>query len=125
MENFQEKKGSLRILKSWPVLIFLSILILFFGFGVFQFMNENKETTKNRIIAEEKVKELEDRKDKLLFDIDNLNTDEGKERVFRENFGLAKEGENLIVVLDEKNNTEEVKIVPQKGFLNFLKNWFK
>ena len=66
-----------------------------------------EETSKNRDIAELKLVELNKNKDKLISDIENLNTDRGKEASIRDKFGLAKEGEGLIVVVDEKVNTVE------------------
>ncbi|MEK7564336.1 MAG: septum formation initiator family protein [Patescibacteria group bacterium] len=82
-------------------------------------MNLTKE---NREIAEEQLAQLKNKKQKLSNDIENLNTEEGKETIFRENFGLAKEGENLIIVLDEKNKEEE-KISSKSGFFSKLLFW--
>ncbi|KKR79782.1 MAG: Septum formation initiator [Candidatus Nomurabacteria bacterium GW2011_GWA2_40_9] len=124
MRNFQEKKSGRRILESWPFLVVLTVVILVFAYGVFDLLNKMKDTKENKDIAEAKVNELENRKEKLGEDINNLNTDEGKERVFRENFGLARAGEGLIVIVDDKEKIAD-ETVEKKGFFSFLKNLFK
>ncbi|MDQ3075839.1 MAG: septum formation initiator family protein [bacterium] len=106
MRDFQDKNknGILkRIFYSTFGIVFLSLLVLAFAWGVVDFMLKMKETVKNKEIAEYKVVELEKRKEKLVRDINDLSTDEGKEAVFRENYGLAKEGEGLIIVVEDKS----------------------
>ena len=111
-------------MRSKPILIFLSILLLFFVWGVVGFWNKMKETSLNKAIIENKVAELEQKKEKLTTDINNLKTDQGKEASIREKFGLAKEGEGLIVVVDDKNK-QETKDTSSGGFFSFIKNMFK
>lgn len=80
-------------------------------------------TAENKKIVENQITTLEQQKQKLTSDINNLNTDQGKEEIFRENFGLAKQGEGEIVILD--NNTPSPSPAPSSGFWGFLKNLFK
>ena len=84
-------------------------------------------TGENKKIAENKIKELEQEKEKLSSDIAKLKTDAGIEESIREKFGLAKEGEGVIVIVEDKNKTEVSDIKPP-GFLSslfFWRNWFK
>ena len=83
-----------------------------------------QETEKNKKIAEDKVTTLEQQKEKLSADINDLSTTEGKEKLFRENFGLAKEGEDMIVIVEDKNPPVTPKPA-SSGFWSFLKNLFK
>jgi cell division protein FtsB len=83
-----------------------------------------QETEKNKKIAEDKVTTLEQQKEKLSADINDLSTTEGKEKLFRENFGLAKDGEDMIVIVEDKNPPVAPKPAPS-GFFSFLKNIFK
>lgn len=127
MNNFQGKKDKKmlpRILQSTVGLVFLSIVLVFFISTVISFVGKRAETAKNKNIAQEKVMQLQKRKEQLIYDIENLNTDTGKEKIFRENFGLALEGENLIVVVDEKKTPETPSEDTQKGFFDFFKNMF-
>ncbi len=49
---------------------------------------------------ETELKGLQDRNTELRSQVDRLKTPEGVEEVARENLGMVKEGENLVVVLD-------------------------
>jgi len=123
MRNFQKKRVWRNIMESKPVLIVLGIIILIFAWNVLRFWNKMGETAKNEKMAEEKVAELQQKKEKLTADINSLQTDPGKERVFRENYGLAKEGEDLTIVVEDKNAPAPVQ--PSSGFFGWLKNLFK
>lgn len=112
-------------MQSKPVLILLGILILIFAWNILGFWNRMQNTRKNNKIIEDKITTLMEQKGKLSADINNLNTDQGKEEVFREKFGLAKEGENEIVIVDDKNPPVAPASTPSSGFWGFLKNIFK
>ena len=84
-----------------------------------------EETGKNRKIVEDKITELEKSKEKLNSDITKLKTEQGIEESIREKFGLAKEGENMILIIDDKNSSEIPKNTDSGGFFSFLKNLFK
>lgn len=124
MKNFQEKRGWRNIVQSKPFLILFSIVILFFSWNVFVFWNKMQETVKNKNIVEDKITLLKKQKEEISSEINSLNTVEGKEKFFRENLGLVKEGEDVTVVVEDKNPP----IVPKptsSGFWSFLTGWFK
>jgi len=125
MRSFQQNRKWKNVFESWPVLLCLGILLLFLMWVVIGFLSKMQTTRENRRIAESKVLELRDKKEKLSSDIENLKTDAGKEQIFRENFGLAKEGEGLIVVVDDKN-ASKVEEEKHKSFLSlfFFWEWF-
>jgi hypothetical protein len=128
MRNFQQKKVWRTIMQSKPVLIILGLVILFFAWNVLGLWNKMEDTARNKKVIEDKVATLRLQKEKLTSDISSLQTDQGKEKIFRENFGLAKEGEDMIVVLDDKNAPAAPKHASSTGFFSFLffwKNWFK
>ena len=84
------------------------------------------EARKYRDIAENKVTELLDKKDQLHTEINTLNTDKGKESLIREKFGLAREGEGMIVVINPKKNEEvEGNQEKQSNFFSFFNRLFK
>ncbi|MEX2028314.1 MAG: septum formation initiator family protein [Candidatus Curtissbacteria bacterium] len=128
MRNFQRKRGWTNVLYSKPVLIFLGILVLFFAWNVFGFMGKMEITRENRKLAENKVTELEREKAKLSADIARLGTEKGIEETIRDKFGLVKEGEGLIIVIEDKN-APQIEIEENTGgifsMFYFWKNWFK
>ena len=110
-------------MQSKPVLILLAVVLVLFAWKVIGLTGKLQETYKNKKIEQEKIADLEARKTKLSSDIEKLGTDKGKEEVIRENFGFVKEGEQVIVVVDEKNKTA-IQVQPKKGFLGWFKNLF-
>lgn len=125
MRNFQEKKRLKNILESRLVLIFLFIVLVFFAWGVIRLIAKLRETSKNRENAFLKVAELKKTKEHLSAEIGNLKTDKGLEENIREKFGLAKEGEGLIVVVDDKNPADGDETQKQNWLERLFNNWFK
>lgn len=125
MKNFKEKKGFKYIMQSWPVLVFLLLILMFFAFGVFRFMIKMVETSRQRGLTETKHRELEQNKEKLLYNIENLKTDKGIEENIREKFGLVKDGEGLIIVVDSKESSDLNSENKPNWFLSLFKRWFK
>ena len=125
MRDFQKNKSLKRTLHSKVFLVFLGVIIVFFSYNIFGFVNKMKETEKNKQIVKEKLTSLEKSKEKLNADIAKLNTEGGVEARIREKFGLAKEGDGMILIVEEEkpNNTEEKE--HQNSFLYFFSKWFK
>jgi cell division protein FtsB len=110
-------------MQSKPVLILLGFLVLFFAWNILGFWNKMRETAQNKKIAAENVASLQKQKDQLSSEINSLNTEEGKEAFIRENYGLAKQGEEEIVITDNENSPPTPST--SSGFWGFLKNLFK
>ena len=124
MRSFQRKRGLRDIIHSRPILAVLGLVALFFAWGVIGFMSKAQITRENRQIAENKIAELEEKRERLSLEIAKLKTESGIEENIREKFGLAKEGEGLIVVV-ENQSEKEAEESQSGGFLSFLKNLFK
>lgn len=127
MKDFKSKKSDFRmILESWPILFLLGFLIIFFIFNIFSFVLKMNDLKKEKNLAKEEVSDLKNKKDRLDFEIKNLNTEEGKERFIREKFGYAKPNEGLIVVVNDKSSIlNEKENEKDYGFFSFILKWFK
>lgn len=125
MRNFQEKKTARNIIQTWPFLLLFSGILIFFAWGVIRFLVKLEETSNNRDIAELKVSELNKNKTKLVSDIESLQTDKGLEENIRQKFGLAKEGEGLIVVVDDKSKIDANAVEKKNWFMSLFTGWFK
>ena len=124
MRKYQKKSIYSKYLETWPSIFVLFLLVVMIGWGVAGLLGGLRETIKNKNIANAKVLELQERKTRLSYDIENLETDAGKEKIFRENYGLAKEGEELIIIVEDKN-IDKNKEKEKKGIFGAFKNWFK
>ncbi len=125
MKNFQKGGKWKHIMQSKLFLMFLGVVILVFIYSMFGLVGKMEETSRNRKIAEDKITELEKSKEKLNSDISKLKTEQGVEENIREKFGLAKEGENMILVVDDKNSAQTGKTENSGGFFSWLKSLFQ
>lgn len=122
MRDFQQKKKWRNMLESWPVLFFLGILLLLFAWGVFGLLFRMHATRENRKLAEVKLAELKEKKEIFSNDVAKLGSETGIEESIREKFPVVKEGEGLIVVVEDKSLSEELK-KEEKGFFSKLLFW--
>ena len=53
-----------------------------------------------RAVAETEYRDLVEREEKLKNDIQGLTTQRGQEAVLRERYGLAKEGEQMVFIVE-------------------------
>ena len=126
MRNFQEKKGWRNVMQSKPALVLLGIVVLAFAWSVVGLVGKMRETVKNKTIVEDKIAELQQTKEKLSADIEKLKTEKGVEESIREKFGWVKEGEGVIVVVED-NSSNQTGQEPESsgGFFSWLKNLLK
>lgn len=113
------------MLESKPVLILLGMVILIFTWSVLRFWIKMSETGKNKALVQEKTEALREQKETLVTDINKLKTDRGKEEFVRENFGLAKEGEDVIIIVEDEAVKTEPKRGKISGFFAFFADLFK
>lgn len=128
MRNFQKKRGWRNIFESKPVLVLLVILLFAFAWSIAGFMSKMKQTSENRKLAEQKLSKLESDKAQLSANIAKLNTEDGVEASIRDKYGYVKEGEELIVIVDAKEDEEKDANSSSGSFFSslfFWKNWFK
>lgn len=122
MRNFQQKKRWRSVVESWPVLILLSILLLFFAWGIIGLFRRMQVTTENRKIAEIKLQELQRKKEIFTTDVAKLGSEGGVEESIREKFPVVKEGEGLIIVVDDKDKAPE-PTQEKKSIFSYLLFW--
>jgi cell division protein FtsB len=124
MKNLGNQNRWWSIMQSRFVLAVLFVITLVFAWSVLGFWGKMSDTRKNKQLVETKVLELQKEKERLSADISKLNTEEGVEDSIREKFGLAKEGEQLIVVVDEESKEVEEE-EGSNWFTSFFSNLFK
>ncbi|HEV7702259.1 MAG TPA: septum formation initiator family protein [Candidatus Paceibacterota bacterium] len=122
MRDFQQNKRWKNVVESWPVLVFLGILLFLFAWGIIGLMSRMQTTRENRKIAENKLKEFQDKKRTFEADVAKLDSQNGIEETIRERFPVVKEGEGLIVIVDDKTKAPESE-APKGGFFSFLFFW--
>jgi len=84
-------------------IIILAVLVLFAGNATWNLYLKYREAKFNRDIAQTELEKLQKREKNLLMELDKLSTDRGVEEELRKKFGIVKEGEEVIVIVEPKS----------------------
>ncbi|MCX6752756.1 MAG: septum formation initiator family protein [Candidatus Nomurabacteria bacterium] len=125
MKNSQEQNIFQKIVHSKLGLIIFGIFVVFFGWSIIKFAGKYQDIVKNRKISEDKITQLQQEKDRLTKDINTLNTQSGVEATIREKYGLAKDGEGMIVITDNQDKKTDTNTQTDNSILSKIKGWFK
>lgn len=109
--------------------IALTLLLVVFGaflkatVGVYQ---KERLARAQRELIEERVYTLEERRATLSRDLERLETERGVEEEIREKFRVVKEGEQLLILVDENQtaNARNVRPIENRGWFARLLDWF-
>lgn len=120
------QRRRLKRLLSSPVtaVVFLVVaaFLLHATWGVYK---KERESRLNRERAEELLGTLQAREKTLAGDIEKLKTDRGLEEEIRERFPVAREGEEVVVIVEPVGDASAKKALPAVGFWERLKRFFK
>lgn len=120
MLEFQDKKRFRRILYSRITFILVVILCVFVGKATFSMYQSNNLTEEKRKIAESELMAVKARESSLRAQIISLKTERGVEEELREKFRVVKNGEGVIIVVDQD---KKEATTTKSGFTGFF-NWF-
>jgi cell division protein FtsB len=70
------------------------------GWGAWGAFQKERESGAMRVNAEQQLADLEARRTQVTATIHDLSTDRGKEAVLREQYGMARPGEELVIVVE-------------------------
>jgi len=125
MLDFQEKHKTRRFMYSKPVLVFLAVVLLFFLNKIWGLYQTSEESLGKANEAKAELRSLEERKSELEQRVSFLKTERGQESEIRDKFMVGKEGEGVIMVVDQPSATTTEIVPPEPsfwaGFLNFFR----
>lgn len=125
MKEFQKQPKKRSILHSPLALLVFAFFLIVFLFNTAGLIRKNHETAQNKARAVAENEKLLKQKEEISKDIDNLSDPKYTEEIIREKFGAVKEGEGVVIVVDDTTNAETaVAASAQGGFWNFFKNLF-
>lgn len=122
MFNFREKRIFERILYSKATLGALSILFFFALSAVWGVYEKYHEAKRNKDAALAEYELMEGRVHSLETDVALLQTDRGVEKKIREEFGFAKEGEGVIIIVPDEVREDIPPLRKENLFGDLLKN---
>ena len=103
MLDFKRKSKFRKILYTRGLIILLGIFVLFLGNAAWNAYQKYSIAKKNRDNAVMELKKLQERGEKLQEDLGLLSTEKGIESELRRRFNIVKEGEDVIVIIDNKD----------------------
>jgi len=114
-----------KILYSPTFLIAAVIIGIVFLIQTIGLISKQQLTLSKKKLSKDELLELEIQKKSLEYDISTLKTEDGQEKKIREEFGLTKEGEGVILIVNKDNQEETVTQKSKNGgFWDFLKSLF-
>lgn len=113
-----------RLIRSPFTYVVLIVVILIFSISAVG-------TYKKSRIAKEKTKQVEAQLEMLLgqeehlkSSLEDMNTEYGMEKALREKFGIVKEGEVSVIIVDPKEEEKVDNKKEKRGIFNFIRQIF-
>lgn len=120
MRDFERKRKIRKVLYSKGVLLLLLLLLVLVGRATWGLYAKERESRRNLDRVEAELLGLQLREEKLRADIARLKTPEGVETEIREQFQVAKPGEKMIVLVDDRQENPEQKAEERSLLSKFL-----
>lgn len=107
--DFQQKWRFKSIMYSKGMRIFLMIIALYSLFSAYTVYQKKRQSDKDVHEAELRLLVLSAKETVLLQEIDHLQTDEGLEAEIRSKYSVAKDREQVVVLVEDKPIIPEVQ----------------
>lgn len=107
------------------VLIVLFCVLILFIYNIIGLIEKERETTEKKNVILSNIETLRNREKTLSNDIEKLKTEEGVEETIRDKYQVVKEGEKMVVIVDEEE--KKASITPKEtkhGFVEWIKSIF-
>lgn len=125
----REKRIWPRILHSRITLAIILALCVFLAMSVYERYMIEREMAERRSEAEDELQELQERKRELEEKVDYLSADHGIEAEIRKHFDVAREGEQVVIIVDGEEQaaavaaSHEQATTSEEGFWSRLIPW--
>lgn len=107
------------------VLLVLFCVLIIFIYNIVGLIEKERETSKKKNITLSNIETLRAREKSLSDDIAKLKTEEGVEEIIRDKYQVVKEGEKMVVIVDEeKKETLDLEEKNKHGFFEWVKRMF-
>lgn len=101
---YRAKRKATRALFSMPVVLTLAVLTFFSLRGTAESFRIHSEQSDKYNSAQEDLASMKAREDALSKENDRLKTARGQEELFREQYMVARAGENVMVITSDKKD---------------------
>jgi cell division protein FtsB len=132
MFDFHEKRKIRSVLYSRPVVAFLCICTIILSFSVYHRYTVAREMKAKLSDREQELSELRSRAELLESKVEYLKNERGIEEELRNRFDVVKEGEQVIILIDEPEvsdkpsffpMSEDARVDEDQSFVDRLRFW--
>ena len=126
MREFQHKRSWQKWVYSKPALLILLILLVLSAKGTWSILGKEKESAANLKRAKAQLAELNSTNSALSQELAGLETTEGVENEIRSKYDVAKNGEQVLVVVDkDSSSASSTEASENKNWWQKFLNLFK
>jgi cell division protein FtsB len=104
--KFGKKNSFKTYLYSWPVTVLLGIITVLLFMSAYERFGVERDMSSRRVTAEAELIRLQERKIQLEDRVQHLEGERGIEEEIRTNFDVAREGEQVIILVGEESAAE-------------------
>ena len=122
MAGFGKEHKFKNLLYSKFTILIILILTVFLGMSVYERFTVERDMSARRIDAETDLRELRERKEVLEEKVEYLKDENGIDAEIRKHFDVAKEGEQVIIIVDGEDGIPPL-VLPDPSVEE--KPWFK
>lgn len=122
MAIIRPRNDPVRLFWRRMAILALCALVVLAASGAWNAYQKERESGALRAEAQAQLQDLISQQDKLNSDIDELQTERGKEAVLRQQYALAGAGERMIVIVDSSASAEQA--TTSSAFAQWLHNTF-
>lgn len=123
MFDFHQKRKLRTIFHSRFTQVILLILSLLIFWSAYDRYLVAKEMSEKRLAIEEEMAELQGREEVLKKEVEYLSSERGIEAEMRRQFDIVREGEQVVIILDDEKATVTATITPMSK--EEARPWYK
>lgn len=109
MKEFKKRRQFKKKLYSKFVIILLILIIILLARGTWGVFQKSRQSKNKLEISQDRIIELNKRQEAIISKIEILKSDSGVEEEIRTKYDVAREGEHVIVIVQEDEELPEPK----------------
>ena len=108
------------------MLVVLLGIVLVFTYNIVGLIKKENETASKKELILSEINNLQKRESDLIKNIEELKTEDGTERAIRDKYQVVKDGEKMVMIVDEeKPKLTEDEVKSEHSFWSWFKGLFK
>lgn len=124
-DQLEQKRRFRKMLYSKISITFLLAICVFLAKGLVGVHDKARESMDRRNLSAGRLDQLSAREEQLKKEIERLESRVGLEEELRNRYSLSKEGEKMIVIVDEEAKKASKKIEEEQEITEKIATWFK